>query len=298
MSRTSFTGIFLVAFAASVASAPLPNAIIGCDASSLLVNEVSGAGADFAELLKSGPNCSLDGWRLVDGDGDVSTIALSGGLVAGGLIVLTKGEHFSFGISANGEAYIAACALGFDPSVAWNTQTTECTALEGIGATTSSASWGRPSSGLSCAMSPTPGVANACCLSGCSSPSPSPSPSQSQSPAPCPSPAPLAIPPFTLSDMVLDAQWSFAGVADNLSGVCVLPRGAGVVREGAEAALTSVIGAINYPPRLVELVLPPVGGAGAPRLVREIALEGFEDTEGLTWLGDGKIAIWRSVGAS
>lgn len=98
----------------------------------------------------------------------------------------------------------------------------------------------------------------------------------------------------------LDAGFEhvLADGVDNLSGVTYLPHGAGALTKPPGALGRSFLAMTNDPPALLEYTFPagPEARSRAPELVRTIRLEGFEDTEAVTWMGADVVAVAEGRG--
>ena len=236
-----------------------------CIAGAVVINELDAHGVpqDWVELKNIGAvTCTLQGWYLFDQAGmnhSTGTHVVSFGADAvvqpGGFYVGYKNHArgdfgFGFGIGDSETVYLRAPDGTLNSMADLGTLHPTGLCFGHVVDTDPGASSGSAERG-------TPGAENTC----------------SSPPSPPPSPPSTPLPPhLSLNAFRLQRNWTFADVADNLSG--------GTVVAGPGNALT-IFTVINDPPQMRAFAL---SATAAPTLTRIIDLEGWEDTEGMTAL--------------
>ena len=249
---------------------PPPSGPMPCIAGAVVINELDAHGVpeDWVELKNIGAvTCTLQGWQLFDHAGmgqSAGTHVVNFGADAvvqpGGFYVGYKNHargnfNFSFGIGNSETVYLRAPDGTLNAMADLHTGHPTGLCLGLVVDTDPGAPSGSTERG-------TPGAENTCYVV----PPPSP-PSTPPSPPSTPPP-----PHLNLNAFRLQRNWTFADVADNLSG--------GTVVAGPGNALT-IFTVINDPPQMRAFAL---SATAAPTLTRIIDLEGWEDTEGMTAL--------------
>ena len=232
-----------------------------CIAGAVVINELDAHGVpeDWVELKNIGAvTCTLQGWKLFDQAGMnnptathvvsfvANAVVQPGGFYTGYKNGVRGNFAFGFGIRANETVYLRAPDGTRSAMTDLNTSHPTGLCFGHVVDTDPG----------------TPGAENTCYVV------PPPSP-----PSTPPSPPSTPLPPhMDLNAFRLQRNWTFADVADNLSG--------GTVVAGPGNALT-IFTVINAPPQMRAFAL---SATAAPTLTRIIDLEGWEDTEGMTAL--------------